>query len=222
MTKDSKWIPSEALDEAKKQQALMAGYVDRSQSGLADEVKSADLARFVVAMTQFLDATEGVEKSQSKLVKERLTQIKEARAQVKLLAFMMGNFLVRKMQRPGGAVESVYSVKENKVVSKSMHLIDQLSVIHAFVELERVMQMSEFKARAIEVYYSLNQNFWNDEAGFYSDVLNSELKGEFRKPTPIRFVGVLRTLARLKSLPGQDFSRGQIQFLVDAFSGQVQ
>ncbi|MGE3974792.1 MAG: hypothetical protein AB7F59_09735 [Bdellovibrionales bacterium] len=222
LTKDLKWISSESLDEAKKEQALMAGYVDRTQNGLGDEMKSADISRFILAMTKFLEATEGIEKSRSLVVKDKMSKIIEARSQVKLLTFMMGNFLVRQMQRPDGSMSSVYSLKENKIITKSLHLEDQLETIRAFTAIEKNLKMSEFKARAYEIYFSLSQHFWDEQQGFYSAVMSDDYASSFKKPDPRLFILSLRALSDLKALPGRDYSDGQISFLLRTFLGQIQ
>jgi hypothetical protein len=207
------------IDEAKKAQALMAALVDVKigTEDREDTVRTADLARFIMAMGKFVTSIEGFENSKSQVLnkvedgeKKLVKRVRDSVAQVKLLMAMMSNFLVHKMQRPDGSMDSSYSLRIGKVISNSRKLEDQLLAIEALLTTGETLGMGVYLGSAYDIYFGMNHVFFKDKMGFYSASDRAWIM-----PDAYLYTEVLTALTRLSKKT--DFSRGQIDRLIGQF-----
>lgn len=209
------------IDKAKKAQALMAAMVDIKLSEREDTIRTADLSRYILAMSKFVSAIQGFESSRSQVLhkiedgEEKMAKkLRESLSQVKLLMAMMSNFLVHKMQRADGSMDSFYSLKVGKVISNSRNLEDQLLAIQALLTTGETLGMGVYLGSAYDIYFGMNHVFFNDSKGFYSTSDRT-----WRAPDSYLYTELLTALTRLSKKT--DFSRGQINRLIGQFRGQL-
>jgi len=209
------------LERAKQAQTLLAGMVDVQLNDRDDTIRTSALSKYVIAMAKFVNAVESFENSRSKMLNEVTNgekvlarRLKESVSQIRLLMTMMCNFLVHKMQRDDGTMDAQYSVKMRKVISSSRNFEDQVLAIQALLATGETLGMGVYVGAAYDTYFGLNRVFFNDEAGFYSASDRA-----WRLPDPYAFTEYMVALAELSKKT--DFSRGQIQRLLNRFKGEL-
>lgn len=210
------------LDEAKKNRSLQALIVDVGLNKKASVAKTSDIARYVLGLKQFLVATDGVENSASSTIqavvdgkKPNLQELLDAREQIRLLVMAFSNFLSNRIQQKDGGFAAIFSVSDLKMVPGERNLIDQMYAILALSEVSKYLGMDVYRAAAMDGYYFLNRQMWDDKEGFYSSK-----EGSFVAPTPEEVSLFLRTAGEVREfLTGE--SRDQADFLLAHFAGQV-
>lgn len=211
----------EDLEKAKSAETLMAGMVDVRLDGREDTIGTTNLSKFILALGKFVESVEGFENSRSQLIhevtggeKKLLNRIKESVSLLRMLMAMMSNFLVQKMQRPDGTMDSLYSVKRGRVITTSRKLEDQVLAIQALLVTGERLGMGSYLGAAYDTYFGMNRVFYNDDHGFYSAIDRT-----WTPPSPYIFTEFMSALTKLSTKT--DFSRGQINRLIGQFRGQL-
>ncbi|HVK60638.1 MAG TPA: hypothetical protein VM432_03765 [Bdellovibrionales bacterium] len=169
----SKWS-----DEMKSTEeiAVKAGIVDIIGGERADVVKSADIARFLIAVADFINAIEGIEKTKS----PQLTKIREgggrgvdsliqARHDLRKLIVGLANFLSNEMQEKDGGLRSTFhrsSVTVDRTESRL--LLDQALGMLALARAGEILDNEVYRGAARDVLVFMNTKLWNSDKGFYS------------------------------------------------------
>lgn len=210
--------------------------VNVSPSGHGDIVKSADIARFILAADTFIESTEGVEGTKAaplqKVENGMKATLKAVRCgQKSLKALMMGlaNFLVSKMQLTDGGFASEYSINNKKIVSTlfvspsgdksrpNRQLEDQLLIIQALKKVFDRWQGMAYANLAVDAYHYMNRVLFSAKLGFYKV---SELSSEDEK-VDLRLMSM--TLETFKSIevivPSEDID--QLNFLSNTWSQKL-
>src|SRR5690606_28625219 len=97
-----------------------------------------------------------------------LNRLKSSTKQVRMLMAMFSNFLVHKMQREDGTLDTRYSVSSSRVISRSRNLEDQVLAIRALLVTGDILGMGSYLGAAYDIYFGMNHVFFNDNQGFYS------------------------------------------------------
>jgi hypothetical protein len=155
--------------------ATMAGLVDIENGERVETVRTADVSRFLLAIVDFLEATEGIEatKSSPLLVasadgKRPLDLLTDARQQLRLLSVGMANFLSHEMQSEDGGFRARYLRSTGEAVaSEPRQLLDQVLALRALHRVGHYLDVPVYRWAALDGVKFLNQKMWDASAGFY-------------------------------------------------------
>ncbi len=196
--------------------ATMAGLVDIVSGKRSNVVHLNDAARYLLAVADFLEATEGIEKTQaSPLItpskesgKRAVDQLIEARSQLSMLIVGIANFISHELASEDGGLRSTYHQDLVKVNAKeSRRSVDQAIAIIALVRAGQVMDKSIYDATALDAYAFMNSKLFNAKTGFYNVA-----EDQAELPTPDEMVTILLAGETLRSRMS-DTSRAQWDML---------
>ena len=192
--------------------ATMAAVVDIKMGKRTELVKTADAARFLLSIVDFLDATEGIENTKSgPLVepdsegKTAIDQIVDAKRDLKLLIVGIANFLSHKMADDDGGVRASFSQTLVSIkAGEARTLSDQAVTILALERASAVLGKDVYAWAAMDVFAFMNKTLWNPKTGFYR-----AQEGKDESPSLAVLTETLLAGERLKSrLP----EKGQTQW----------
>lgn len=213
LNNEIKW--SNEYDLINGDPAVMAGVVDIIDGERAQTVKSSDVSRWILAISEFLKASEGIEETKAEMLlakdaagRRPLDTLIESRRQLKLLLVGLSNFLSNQLVDKDGLVVNsmtLQSLKKEPIVFKSV--LDQALAIRALVVASQITQVKVYQVSAIEIYYKMNFNLFNPKIRFYSaNPRNVEM------PLPIA-LEIVRSLGILKPyLP--EVSQKQLELIL--------
>lgn len=162
--------------------AGMVEIVDGKRTGM---VKTADIARFVLALDEFMAATEGMEQTNSPLLKTEtkngkstlIADLIEVRKQLILLQMSLSNFLVQVAQQKGGSFHGTFQLgKTLERVPDTRLLETQALCIRALIASSKTLELPLLRTSALKGYYHLNRKFFDPATQFYASELTSEGK----------------------------------------------
>jgi hypothetical protein len=157
--------------------STIAGLVSIENGARGKTVRTAEIARYILALSEFLEATEGVENTKAGPLLATdsdgvrlVDQLADARRYLRLLQMGLTNFLVAVAQEKSGAVKGVFTLENGKLVASGtpLALDDQLLAIRALLASAKSLDLPIFRWAALDAYYFLNRKFWDKRAGFYS------------------------------------------------------
>lgn len=192
---------------------VQAAITDISQDGRGDVITMESLASYMLALEQFLQATDGISKTAASVVnppdkqsRDVLHAILEGRNQIKMLLFGMANFMIQRLQATDGGFYHSYSLKNMKVKVEPKTLQDQIFAIRGLMSVARIWQSDIIKFGALEAYFYMNQKLWNSQDGFY---YASELHTE-NVINPVLFFDVLSAVGEIMpALSGGSLAQAQ-------------
>jgi hypothetical protein len=213
ITKHTKWA-NERGDEdgdSDDQPATMAAPVDILAGQRISVVHTADAARLLLAIADFLDATEGIEKTQaSPLItpnsegKRSIDQLIEARSSLSMLIMGIGNFISHEMQTTDGGIRATYHRDLMSANAKEpRRAADQALCILAMLKAGDVMGKDMFNWPALDAYAFMNKKLFNPSTGFYRALENTP-----ELPSPDEIAIILQAGETLRSHMS-DASRSQ-------------
>lgn len=181
--------------------AFWAGFVNLNVKKRQMTVWSQDLSRWILALSEFYNAVDGVERSQSSLLRERgpsgrtaLEDILEARTQVKNLVLGLSNFLTARLRDQHGSVISKVELDQlDAPPSLAGTFLDQLLAIEALMAANKVLGASLYTSTFIDAYYALNSRYYKTNLGFYSDLPSNQVLPSVS--TRLRAIRILSNLA---------------------------
>ncbi len=151
--------------------AAFANIVNGKRSEIAD---STALSHELLALVEFYNATEGIEKTNSVFLTQKmkdgsntLDALRDGRKKVFLLTSAIANFLTHEMQDPDGGVYHNYDMIKKMPVKGPRNLRDQVNVMAALEKAGSMNSALIYKNAALDVYYFINRKLWNAEKGFY-------------------------------------------------------
>lgn len=212
---DNKTAWSDQRDAESETPATMAAVVDIRQGKRTELVKTADAARFLLAIADFLDATEGIENTKAGPLTEvdaegktALDQITDAKRDLKLLIVGISNFLSHKMADKDGGVRASFSQSLVSIkTGEARTLQDQVLTIMALERASAVLGKDIYAWSALDVFAFMNKSLWNPKTGFYR-----AQEGSDERPSVSVIAEALLAGERLKSrLPEK--SRAQWQMV---------
>ncbi len=166
--------PNQPVNPA--EQITGAVVVDLLSSGPSEKVKSLDMAAFMVAIDEFLKATDGIEDTEASVinppdrtVKDNMESILKGRRLLKLMMFSMANFLKANLQGEDGGFWEEYNLTTQQVnKTRSRSLETQLTVIDALLRTYRMWGGEVAAVSAVEAYHFINHALWNEDRAFYN------------------------------------------------------
>lgn len=182
ITKKATWA-NERSDDS-DQPATMSGIVDIIAGKRSSVVHSSDAARFLLAVADFLSATEGIEKTQAHPLiapgdagKRPIDQLVEARHQLSMLIVGFGNFLSHEMGSPEGGIRATFHQDSVSVDTKEPRKAsDQAECILALLKAGEVLGRELYVSSALDAYAFMNKSLFNMKTGFYnSDESSTDL-----------------------------------------------
>lgn len=161
------------------EQETMAAVFDLVNGERAKDAKIGEIARFLSALTVFLNAIENIEDTKASVLRgadgngvSPLDQLVAGRSDIKLLIMAIANFLSTEARGADGLVRPVY-VRSNSdfVVGLRGHprLLDQALVIRALLDASAAISANVFRNEATDLLAATNSNFFRPESAFYSD-----------------------------------------------------
>lgn len=187
--------------------SAVAGLVNIENGKRGTIVKTADVARYILALDAFLEATEGVENTKAEPLLEKgeggssvIDQLIDARKYLRL--FMMGltNYLVYQAQDKDGGFHSFHILKPGKGVERApgvRNLQDQALAIRALATSAKRLQMGVYSWSALDAYYFLNRAFFDQKQQFYAAKISQ--KGErLGAANLLEIAGTIRAIRELQ------------------------
>lgn len=153
----------------------IAGIVDFKQGQRADNVNSGDIARFLIGIADFLDAVEGIERTQAVPLVEKDEEGKrpvdiliESKQELRLLAVGLANMLSHQMQAKDGGIRPSFqrsTVTTNETSPRTLR--DQALAVMALTRVGEVLGKDLYTWAALDAFAFMNKTMWNKESGFY-------------------------------------------------------
>lgn len=172
----TKWVNE--FDFKNGETSALAGVVDIKSGHRANTVQAEDVSRWIIAICDFLKATEGIENTKSKILLDSdsaghkpLDSIIQARKDLRLLLIGLSNFLSSHLLGPDGLVLNSFDIVEFKSdLKKNVKVLDQALAIRALLAAAQVTKVNLYEVSAIEIYYKMNNTLYNPKTRFYSNL----------------------------------------------------
>lgn len=188
--------------------STVAGLVDieaRGQRGRT--VRTADVARYILALDEFLSATEGIEQTKAAPLLEKnaegetvVEQLVEARRYLRLFQMGLTNFLVYVAQdKKDGGFQSAYSLADDGPSIKGdgpRLLTDQVLAIRALNVSADRLEMPLYSWAALDAYYFINRSLWDKQTQFYASAVDSG-GNQIGSPNLLEIAAALRGIEEL-------------------------
>jgi hypothetical protein len=157
--------------------AAPSGVVSYSGGSRASAVSTGDVARTILALDEFLTATDGMESTQSALVKAKLPAYLELRRKMQLLESGLANYLVSVAPVSDGTLASSVAVGAVSAgASGARRLDDQSWAIRALLVASRRTGQDSFQAAALKVFAGMNKSMFDASKGFYAAEVGADNK----------------------------------------------
>lgn len=165
-------------DESPEKMAVLATVFDIVNGERQSRVKTVDVARFIMALAEFLRATEGLENTRAEILRvpnsegvSPLDQLNDAKVQLRQLVMALANFLWLETVGPDGLVRPEYNRFEGVAMGAAgePRLLDQAIVVRAFLDASEVISAGMFRTAALDLMSATNRALFRTELGFYAD-----------------------------------------------------
>lgn len=207
--------------EKAQRQIIQAAIVDLLSSGPSSIVKTKDVADFIIAVDEFLKATNGIELTKAsvinppqKTVKENMEAILKGRKLLKMVMFAMSNFMITRVQAEDGGFWDEYDLSSKQAQKTSRHLETQLSAIDALIRVYGQWGGEGAAVAAVESYYYMNQKLWNTDTNFYK----STEEGSDSEVKPYLYLKAVLNFKKIQPYLNSSNSAGQAKTLFDSYS----
>ncbi len=208
----------------------LAAIADVLTNGSSRILKAADLAHFIIAIDEFLKATDGVEKTKAtvinppnKKIKENLNSLIEGRRLLKLMMAGVSNLLTSQFQDPDGGFWHTFDL-DNKTKgdigslvaqSNKRALMDQVLVIDALLRTYGQWKGTGVYLAAIDAYHFMNRLLFNPTTGFYNT-----LEGVSSVVKPDQYLHIIRMLDMMRTMHPIDESREQAERMMKFYESK--
>ncbi|MEK7356685.1 MAG: hypothetical protein AAB250_09560 [Bdellovibrionota bacterium] len=175
----------------------IAGVVDIVDGKRADSVRTKNVARFLLAVAEFLEASEGIERTKSDVLlskgedgKSAVDQLVDAREDIKLLALGLANFLSNQVQQQDGGFRASYNqAKIDAQANEPRTLIDQALGVLALARVGDALDKDIYRWAAMDGLAFMNRVLWNPKIGFYRSVEGTNNAPSFDEVTAALLAG---------------------------------
>ena len=155
--------------------AIMGGIVDMKDGVKSNIVRSVDVSKFLIALSEFLKATDGVENTKSSILTEKdasgrsnLDELLEGRRDLKLLIVALANFISNQLVSEDSLVQSQYKLKEfQRSAAVPYRAYEQAYAIRALLAAWRLTKIDAYLWSAQEIYFGMNKQLFNQKEQFY-------------------------------------------------------
>jgi hypothetical protein len=178
----------------------MGGVVDIKNGQRAQVVRSQDLSRWILALSDFISSVEGIEKTKADILlgkspdgKTSVDALVSARHQLKLLMVSFANLLSHQMVGKDGLVMSQLKLTDLGTETGQKTLLDQALAIQALMRASQVTGIRIYRVSAHEIYFRLNHKKYLPKMHFYS------MSGQVEKVDLETLSEMLRAMSDLKS-----------------------
>ncbi|WP_413288852.1 hypothetical protein [Bdellovibrio sp. HCB337] len=180
--------------------AIMAGLVDIKNGERSQVVNAQDVSKFLLAIHEFLKATEGVQLTRAPILLERdehgvtpLKALMEGREELKLLTIALANFISSQLVNENSLVQAhFYLDKMQKSNEENIQIEDQAFAIRALLSAWEITGREIYLWAAHEIYFAMNKHSFDHEEHFYVNGDGSNLSFPQK-------VNTLRALVELKA-----------------------
>jgi hypothetical protein len=208
----NKLIWANDYDFGGTEQAIMAGVIDFKDGKRQEKAESDDLSRMLIAVAEFVRATDGIELTQSPYLiapdKDGVTPIElltKGRDDLRMLTVALANFISNRMVGKTGLIASTYDI-ESGTLDDNSTVLSQALAIRALIAARSITHLDIYVWSAQEIYFSMNKNLFAHKVRFYKNQNNSA----------IGFPEMLTTLLALSELyphlPAQN--QGQLDMIL--------
>ena len=189
--------------------------VDIKNGHRASSVETREVARFIVALSEFIEALVGVEATKSSVLLAKnirgtrpLDALTAGKKDVKRLCIALANFLSKKMKTERNLILSNYSLDQKKPAGDKVIFVNtQADAIRALLKAHDVSGIEAYLWSAQEIYFAMNKNLYSVKKEFYVNSDGSELSFPEKLNT-------LRALSEIKvHVPTE--SQKQLQRIID-------
>jgi hypothetical protein len=195
-------------------------------------IRSSDLARFIIAIDEFLKATEGVEQTKATVInppnkkeKENLNSILEGRKLLKLIMAGVSNFLTSRFQESDGgfwhsyALDDTSSGQQGSLIQKkevARSLDDQLLIIDALFRTYEQWKGMGVYISALDAYHFMNNKLFDAQIGMY----RSHENGDAEQIRPEQYLYLILTFNKIGKYHINPESRKQALSLAKFYEGK--
>lgn len=155
-------------------EAIMAGVVDRVGSVRSSVVRAEDVARYLLALCEFLESTRGIETSTSEYLttpdsRGRIPRdrIVEARSQIRLLVLGLANYLSHQFRAGGDLVVNRLDVNTQRPVDARVSALDQALTVRALLAAAQTLDIDLYRWEAVDLISAMNQHLYRKDRGIY-------------------------------------------------------
>src|SRR5690606_22713616 len=175
----------EKIGDGPENLSTVAGVVDIVDGKRGNTVQTAAVARYILALNEFILATEGIENTKSPLLLEKdeegrtvLEQLEEARNYLRLFQMGLTNFLVHVAQNEeDGGFYSTYTIGEDLKATKrapqERSLMVQALAIRALMASAEHLGLPLYAWSARDAYHFMNKKMWDKDSQFYARGLSA-------------------------------------------------
>ena len=213
LTLDNKVLWADQYFGASQDIPVMAGIVDIKNGKRVAHAEAREVAKFTLALADFIEALDGIENTQSTILLKRnakgtrpLDSLISGREDLKHLIVALANFLANKMKTPQSLVRYVYDLDQQVSVDGVIRVETQAYAIRALVKAYEISQIESYLWSAQSIYYAMNKNLYSVKSEFYVNSDGTELDFPDKVTT-------LRALSELKPYLPEE-SREQLQKLM--------
>jgi hypothetical protein len=193
----------------------MGGAVDIKDGVRAQVVRSQDLSRWILALSEFVASTEGIEKTKSDILLEKdsdgsssLESLVKARRQLKMLTVAFANLLSHQMIDKDGLVKGQIKLADLGTDAGDKSLLDQAMAIQALSRAAEITKIRIYRVAAHEIYFQLNHKKYLPKMHFYS------MSGNVEKVDLETLSETLRAISDIKAdLPEK--AKSQADWIMD-------
>jgi hypothetical protein len=193
--------------------SVMAGVVNLV-GGVRDvKVSAKDLSEYILGLTEFYEATVGLEKTRSSALTvaqgesiKPVQELMEGREQIKLLVMALANFLSNKMKGSDGWIHEGFNLKSGVIEGQKYEIMTQFKALKAMMKAYQMTKLAPYSWTIYDLYFKLNNEAFDAKTGFY--------RGISKMSDGIEALETLRTLEPM--LPGQ--SQIQVEKLINSWS----
>lgn len=154
--------------------SVMVGIVDVQNSQRSDNLKSSANSHFLLAINEFLEATEGVENTKSPVLLEKdstgetpLQTLQEGRKDLRLLSLAVANFISYQLIDRTKLVVSEWSLKSMTARKGTFKVVDQVLAIRALLKAWELTKIDSYLWSAQEIYFAMNRLLFHSKDEFY-------------------------------------------------------
>ncbi len=158
--------------------SAMATLVNWKKGQRAEVADASALSAEMVALIEFYHATEGIEKTNSTILRAKdksgqlatLKSLADGRKSIFLLITAMANFITHELQDPDGGVYHSYNLVTKSPNKAPRELHDQVAVIRALTLADQFLSHKTYVNSALDIYYFMNRNLWVPSESFYANI----------------------------------------------------
>ena len=218
-TETAEWLN----EPSKNSLRATAGIVDIVNGRRTAITRIGDVARYILAISSFLEATNGIEKTKSNLLKaqdektgrRKLDDLLEAREQLKMLLTALANMLSGTLQHADGSFAAQFNKSTRKTSGKAS-AVDAALAVEALVKVANEFGARVYSTAALEGYFAMNRTLWNSDLKFYAQEAGKNIV-----PTYNELVSIINSIDTLAPhMPSN--SRAQWQTIAQNWAGALE